>query len=108
MSDNSAATREQVFQYIVDYKRQHDGLSPTISGIARALFMNRTTARYHVMMLEHDGRIRLVGGHAIQVVGGTWHLPEGDDQHTPDEAAADDGHDDPADASPAQGSDQRL
>jgi hypothetical protein len=107
MSDNSAATREQVFQYIVDYKRQHDGLSPTISGIARALFMNRTTARYHVMMLEHDGRIRLVGRHAIQVVGGAWHLPEGDDQHTPDEAANHE-HDDPADDSPGQGSDQRL
>jgi hypothetical protein len=107
MSDNSAATREQVFQYIVDYKRQHDGLSPTISGIARALFMNRTTARYHVMMLEHDGRIRLVGRHAIHVVGGAWHLPEGDDQHTPDEAANHE-HDDPADDSPGQGSDQRL
>jgi hypothetical protein len=48
--------------------------------------MNRTTASYHVMMLEHDGRIRLVGRRAIQVIGGTWEPPEGDDQHTPDEA----------------------
>jgi hypothetical protein len=79
MSDNSAVTREQVFQYIVDYKRQHDGLSPTITAIAQALFMNRTTARYHLMMLEHDGRIRLVGRRAIQVIGGAWDLPEGDE-----------------------------
>ena len=93
MSDNSAATRDQVFQYIVDYKRQHDGLSPTITSIARALFMNRTTARYHVMMLEHDGRIRLVGRRAIQVIGGAWNMPEGDDQHTPEEPD-DNGHDD--------------
>ncbi len=93
MGDSSAATRDQVFQYIVDYKREHDGLSPTISAIARALFMNRTTARYHVMMLEHDGRIRLVGRRAIQVIGGAWNLPEGDDQHTleePDDTDRDD------------------
>jgi hypothetical protein len=79
MNDNSAATRDLVFQYIVEYKRQHDGLSPSITEMARALSMNRTTARYHVLMLEHEGRIRLVGRRAIEVIGGAWNLPEGDE-----------------------------
>ncbi len=77
MNDPSAVTREQVFDFIVDYKRQHDGLSPSVTEIAKALFLHRTTARYHLMMLEHDGRIRLVGRRAIQVIGGTWELPPG-------------------------------
>jgi hypothetical protein len=96
MNDNSAVTRDLVYQYIVEYKRQHDGLSPSISEMARVLSMNRTTARYHVLMLEHEGRIRLVGRRAIEVIGGTWDLPEGDesesgasdDEDAPDERRA--------------------
>jgi DNA-binding transcriptional regulator YhcF (GntR family) len=96
MNDNSAVTRDLVYQYIVEYKRQHDGLSPSITEMARALSMNRTTARYHVLMLEHEGRIRLVGRRAIQVIGGAWDLPEGDesesgtsdDEDAPDERRA--------------------
>jgi hypothetical protein len=96
MNDNSAVTRDLVYQYIVEYKRQHDGLSPSISEMARVLSMNRTTARYHVLMLEHEGRIRLVGRRAIEVIGGAWDLPEGDesesgasdDEDAPDERRA--------------------
>ena len=75
MGDSSADTRERVFEYIVDYKQDHDGLAPSITEIARKLYLSRTTARYHVMMLEHEGRIRVLGRRAIQVIGGAWALP---------------------------------
>lgn len=97
MNDHGPATRDLVFQYIVDYKRQHDGVSPSLTELARRLAMNRTTARYHVLMLEHEGRIRLVGRRAIEVIGGTWDMPAGeesdrapqeDDEDAPDERRA--------------------
>jgi hypothetical protein len=73
MSDD---TREQVFQFIVVYKREHDGLAPSIKEIAEACFLHISTAKYHLFMLERENRIRIMGRRLIEVVGGAWNPPD--------------------------------
>ena len=84
MNDNSVTTSQQIFQFIVAYKREHDGLSPSISDIAAACFLHESTVRYHIARLEIQGRIRLVERRGIEVVGGAWEPPDGtEDDNAP-------------------------
>jgi len=76
MSGGRANTREQVLSYIIDYKQDHDGLSPSVREIAAACFMHESTARYHLAQLAIKGRIRLVERRGIEVIGGAWEPPE--------------------------------
>lgn len=68
--------REDVYQFIVRFKRAHDGNSPSMDMIAAALYVGKTTAYYHVRMLEKEGRLRRTDGvkRSIEVVGGRWEL----------------------------------
>jgi predicted transcriptional regulator len=72
-------TRMKVYCFICEYKAANDGLSPTWGEIAKALYMARTTVRYHAFMLEKMKLIeiryranRLTG---IKVTGATWSPP---------------------------------
>ena len=69
-------TRDRIFACIVRYKRAHDGLSPTNKHIADTCFIAPSTVRYHLYRLEGEGRIRLVKGGGIEVVGGHWECDE--------------------------------
>jgi predicted transcriptional regulator len=69
-------TRQQIFNYIVDYKRHHDGSAPSITEMAKALFLHYSTVRYHLLVLETEGRIRVLGRRAIEIVGGEWDMPD--------------------------------
>jgi len=69
-------TRDRIFECIVRYKRAHDGLSPTAKYIAKTCFIAASTVRYHLYRLEGEGRIRLVKGGGIEVVGGRWECPD--------------------------------
>ena len=71
-----ARTRDRIFECIVRYKRAHDGLSPTAKYIADTCFIAASTVRYHLYRLEGEGRIRLVKGGGIEVVGGRWECPD--------------------------------
>ncbi len=66
--------RDRVFTTIVEYKRQHNGLSPSLKEIAAALQLSVSTVRYHLLMLDKEGRIRITGRWGIEVPGGNWDL----------------------------------
>lgn len=71
-------TRDQIFQFIVEYKSQHDGNAPSKTGIARACLVSIPTVNYHLSQLEIDRRIRMRGRgpNNIEVVGGKWWFSE--------------------------------
>jgi predicted transcriptional regulator len=76
MKDDNPRTRERVFDYIGDYKRTHDGLAPGLKQIAKECMLSVSTVKYHLLRLENEDRIRIVGRRAIEVVGGVWNLPD--------------------------------
>lgn len=78
MADVSLRTRERVFAFIVAYKRDHDGLAPSVTEIAEACTLHVSTVKYHLLMLHNKGRIRVLGRRAIEVIGGVWELPDGE------------------------------
>jgi hypothetical protein len=69
---DTSPNREHVFEFIVAYKRENDGLAPSIKEIGEACLLGESTVRHHLWVLQDEGRIRVVGRRAIQVVGGTW------------------------------------
>jgi predicted transcriptional regulator len=69
-------TRDQVFNTIVEYKRQHNGLSPSLKEIAAAVQLSVSTVRYHLLMLDKEGRIHITGRWGIEVPGGNWDWEE--------------------------------
>ncbi|MEW6580741.1 MAG: hypothetical protein AB1435_16315 [Chloroflexota bacterium] len=83
MSEEHPPTRERVFRFIVEYKRQHDGLSPAVKEISRACVLHISTVKYHLLKLENQGRIRIVGRRAIEVTGGVWNPPDETEAPTP-------------------------
>ena len=76
MNDNNPSSRDLVFDFIVDYKREHYGLAPAVKEIAGACLLSVSTVRYHLLMLERENRIRIVGRRAIEVIGGSWDMPD--------------------------------
>jgi hypothetical protein len=75
MGGQNHRTRDVVFQCLVQYKRDHDGLTPSLKELAELCGLHMSTVKYHLMQLEIDGRIRILGRRAIEVVGGVWNLP---------------------------------
>jgi SOS-response transcriptional repressor LexA len=75
MSDDNP-TRDQVFEFIVEYKREHDGISPSVREIAEGCVLSESTVKYHLLKLENERRILVKGRRAIEVVGGEWNLPD--------------------------------
>jgi SOS-response transcriptional repressor LexA len=68
---------EQLFRFIVDFKSEHDGNSPTIREIMQACGITSTSVcSYNLKLLARSGRIRLcrdgVRASRIEVVGGHW------------------------------------
>jgi SOS-response transcriptional repressor LexA len=73
-------TTRAIYDYILSYKIQHDGNSPTMREIGSACYVTPSGVLYHLERLEDEGYIMLKGEHrsrAIYVVGGTW-MPPGD------------------------------
>jgi hypothetical protein len=73
---NHKADYQRIYRYIVEYKRQHDGLSPSVRQIA-ARFAIPSTAhvKYILDWLEDHGQIkRIEGARGIMVEGGKWVL----------------------------------
>lgn len=71
----------QVYAYIVSYKMDHDGNSPTIREICTACgFSSTSVAYYNLHKLERAKLIRFRKAYRarqIDVVGGKWLPPEG-------------------------------
>lgn len=76
-AEMTEATR-RVYDMLVAYKRDNDGVSPTLRGIAAALGIGKTTVAYQLNKLEYLGFIkRDLGRRTINVIGGRWAPPEG-------------------------------
>lgn len=75
MSREKIRTSERVFNFIVTFKRDHDGLAPTVKEIAEALVVSESTVKYHLLKLKGDNRIR-TSRRGIEVSGGAWDLPD--------------------------------
>jgi SOS-response transcriptional repressor LexA len=71
---NEAA--ERIFWYVVRYKLEHDGCSPSFEEIAGAVggVSSTSAVSYNLDKLEEAGRLRMASGRnrSIQVVGGRW------------------------------------
>jgi SOS-response transcriptional repressor LexA len=77
MSD--ASTRDKIFNFIVKYKSEHDGLAPSNKEMAQACFISISSVKHHIFMLEREDRIRVKGRRAIEVTGGNWKPPQEDE-----------------------------
>ena len=66
---------DNIYQYIIDYKRNHDGNSPTRQEIKTYCGISSTSVvQYRLHKLEAKGLITVAGGR-ISVVGGLWIAP---------------------------------
>lgn len=69
------AVDHKLFNYIVAYKRAHDGNSPTLRQMMQGIGVNSTSVVHsHLRGLERAGLIRRVKDcpRSIQVIGGRW------------------------------------
>jgi len=82
----SISTRELIYRFLLDYKRQHDGNTPSTREIAEGCSVGLSTAKYHLLMLELEGRIRIwrERPRRIEIVGGQWGIESAADEHGPD------------------------
>jgi len=69
-------TSQKVFDFIVQFKREHDGVAPTVQEIGKALGLSSKSVVWgHLLQLEMQGKIkRGRGSRMITVNGGAWTL----------------------------------
>jgi hypothetical protein len=64
---------EVVFQFIVKFKKEHDGNSPAIREIGAACDISSTSAVVYILKtLVRQGRIKLWGTRGITVTNAEW------------------------------------
>lgn len=76
---NERTTKEEVLNFIINFKAENDGNSPSLEEIAEGCGLPTTgtsTASYFLDRLEADGKLRHGGVRSIEVVGGEWRLKE--------------------------------
>lgn len=73
MARDDPKTAEEIFDCVVAYKRQHDGLTPSVRQIAERVTVSRSTVRYHLLKLQGAGRLHLTR-RGIEIAGGEWTL----------------------------------
>ena len=78
------STRERIYAFLVAYKREHDGNTPTKREIAEGCCVSTSSVNYHLIRLEIANRIHVSGqGRSnIEVVGGAWDLAGSHDPAT--------------------------
>jgi hypothetical protein len=93
MTDDGDITRKLIYDFIVQYKRDHDGLSPTFDEIAEGCYLSRAGVKYHLPILQLQGILRIGGRRGIEVIGGAWVPP---DEAEGTDAKSDEAGDDPS------------
>ncbi len=64
---------DDVFWFIVEWKRKHDGNTPTLRQIALGCGMKAVSQAFDtVARLERTGRVRKCGRGLVEIVGGDW------------------------------------
>jgi len=74
MRQKSNFRKNEIFYYIISYKTDNDGLSPTYREICAEFDIKSTsTVRYYLKLLEEEGRITFgYRKRGIKVKGGRW------------------------------------
>jgi predicted Rossmann fold nucleotide-binding protein DprA/Smf involved in DNA uptake len=74
--DLSSETTKRVFEFVVNFKAAHDGISPTVREIASELHIAISTTARALCKLERAGWIKTRYGlsRGIMVSGGVWRL----------------------------------
>jgi hypothetical protein len=76
-NEHSPSMRDQVYAFLVRYKRAHDGNSPTLREIASACHISVSSVSHHLTRLRLDGRIVFRGkSRMIELAGATWQPPD--------------------------------
>lgn len=78
MTGDGDITRQTIYNFIIQFKRDHDGLSPTLEEIAAGCFLSKAGVKYHMPYMELQGMIRIDGRRGIEIIGGSWFPPEDD------------------------------
>ncbi len=68
-------TRRGVYKYIIKYKRDNDGLSPSMREIMAQGVSSTSVVAWHLAKLEDEGKISCNGVRGIKVTGGEWRSP---------------------------------
>ncbi len=74
---------QAVFDFIIGYKQEHDGVSPSVREILSMTGFHSTShAYYYLYQLAQAGKIRMQPGEArsIEVIGAKWIPPETGEQ----------------------------
>lgn len=76
--DIAPYTRDRIFDFLVRYKKEHDGNSPSMREIAEGCNIVLSGAHYHLIRLELENRIRMSGqrSRTIEIVGANWQPPD--------------------------------
>lgn len=65
----------EVLNFIIKYKSENNGNSPSVTEIAAAVGVASTsTVDFHLTKLERAGKITRDGVKNIQVIGGEWKM----------------------------------
>ena len=67
--------RHGVYKYIIKYKRDNDGLSPSMREIMAQGVSSTSVVTWHLNKLEQEGKINCNGIRGIKVTGGEWRSP---------------------------------
>lgn len=82
---------EAMYRYIIRYKRQHAGDSPSRREICAAMGgLSLSIVSFHLTALERDGRIKLGRNgtaRTIAIPGATWHFDEVAAATTPEQTS---------------------
>ena len=80
MRTNAEFRRARILEFIIDYKRGHDGCSPAIRQIGEHCAISSISVTlYHLRHLEASGKIRRGTDKInfnIEVIGGKWSYEE--------------------------------
>lgn len=76
-----AANRRILYRYLMRYKQERAGESPSMRDMSRAVGMSLSVVHHHLGMLARDGRIQLIktpGGTTrhIAIPGERWIAPD--------------------------------
>ncbi|MCD4685954.1 MAG: hypothetical protein K8S97_08460, partial [Anaerolineae bacterium] len=69
--------RRKILDFIIQFKQDHDGLSPSPAEIGSALHLSVSGVRHHLPKMQAEGTINPFGRRGIMVNGGCWISPNG-------------------------------
>lgn len=66
---DAQSNSEKALEYIQQYKRSNQGTSPSLEEVAAGCgFSGRSHARYYILILEQQGKVKYLGTRNIQIL----------------------------------------